>query len=46
MVVQVTGESPEKHEKKVIFRRAVEGFSQAKKPRQGRGSLTRYLRSR
>jgi len=31
MVVQVTGESPEKHEKKVIFRRAVEGFSQAKK---------------
>jgi hypothetical protein len=31
MVVQVTGESPEKHEKKVIFRRAVEGFSLAKK---------------
>jgi hypothetical protein len=31
MVVQVTGESPEKHEKKVIFRRVVELVSQAKK---------------
>jgi hypothetical protein len=31
MVVQVPGESPGKHEKKVIFRRMVEAAAQAKK---------------
>jgi hypothetical protein len=31
MVVQVTGESPWKHEKNVIFRRMVDLFLQAKK---------------
>jgi hypothetical protein len=39
MVVQVTGESPEKHEKNVIFRRAVEVFSQAKRTPPGGGVL-------